>query len=144
MQSPESDTVEAADVTIPEQESVPLPVIETESPMGHNLSLKRLPKQQRMASKKCKLRVTNWKKRTFLYQRQTSPKKLKKRPEPVEEPQTEIEIEFRALVTELMANGVEPSDMVDDHAGNRSTSEQRLSDSKLGRLHGINIGPVKG
>ena len=35
-------------------------------------------------------------------------------PEPVEEPQTEIEIEFRALVTELMANGVEPSDMVDD------------------------------
>ena len=35
-------------------------------------------------------------------------------PELVEEPKTEIEIEFRALVTELMANGVEPSDMVDD------------------------------
>ena len=35
-------------------------------------------------------------------------------PEPVEEPQTEIEVEFRALVTELLANGVEPSDMVDD------------------------------
>ncbi len=35
-------------------------------------------------------------------------------PEPAEEPQTEIEIEFRALVTELLANGVEPSDMVDD------------------------------
>ena len=36
-------------------------------------------------------------------------------PEPVEEaPQTEIEIEFRALVTELIENGVEPSDMVDD------------------------------
>ena len=34
--------------------------------------------------------------------------------EPIEEPQTEIEIEFRALVSELMANGVEPSDMVDD------------------------------
>ena len=34
------------------------------------------------------------------------------------EPQTEIEIEFRALVTELLANGVEPSDMVDDLDGN--------------------------
>ena len=31
-----------------------------------------------------------------------------------EEPQTEIEIEFRALVSELMASGIEPSDMVDD------------------------------
>ena len=31
-----------------------------------------------------------------------------------EEPQTEIEIEFRALVSELMAGGIEPSDMVDD------------------------------
>jgi len=35
-------------------------------------------------------------------------------PPVVEEPQSEIEIEFRALVTELIANGVEPSDMVDD------------------------------
>ena len=34
-------------------------------------------------------------------------------PEP-EEPQSEIEIEFRALVSELIAQGVEPSDMVDD------------------------------
>ena len=32
----------------------------------------------------------------------------------VEAPQTEIEIEFRALVSELMANGIEPSEMVDD------------------------------
>jgi hypothetical protein len=35
-------------------------------------------------------------------------------PDVIEEPQSEIEIEFRALVTELIANGVEPSDMVDD------------------------------
>ena len=31
-----------------------------------------------------------------------------------ETPQSEIEIEFRTLVLELLENGVEPSDMVDD------------------------------
>lgn len=35
-------------------------------------------------------------------------------PEKPEPQQSEIEIEFRALVSELLSNGIEPSEMMDD------------------------------
>ena len=115
MQSPESDTVEAADVTIPEQESVPLPVIETESPDGPQSVTEAITKAttdgfEEMQAAGDELEEAN----VPLPTADVADEVEEAAPEPVEEPQTEIEIEFRALVTELMANGVEPSDMVDD------------------------------
>ena len=91
-------------------------MIETESPDGPQSVTEAITKAttdgfEEMQAAGDELEVAG---RSF-YQRQTSPTEVEEAaPEPVEEPQTEIEIEFRALVTELMANGVEPSDMVDD------------------------------
>ena len=114
-QSPEINTVEAADVTIPEQESVPLPVIETESPDGPQSVTEAITKAttdgfEEMQAAGDELEEVG----VPLPTADVAAEVEEAAPEPVEEPQTEIEIEFRALVTELMANGVEPSDMVDD------------------------------
>ena len=114
-QSPEINTVEAAEVTIPEQESVPLPVIETESPDGPQSVTEAITKAttdgfEEMQAAGDELEVA----KVPLPTANVADEVEEAVPEPVEEPQTEIEIEFRALVTELMANGVEPSDMVDD------------------------------
>ena len=114
-QSPEINTVEAAEVTIPEQESVPLPVIETESPDGPQSVTEAITKAttdgfEEMQAAGDELEVVG----VPLPTADVAAEVEVAAPEPVEEPQTEIEVEFRALVTELLANGVEPSDMVDD------------------------------
>ena len=114
-QSPETKTVEAAEVTIPEQESVPLPVIETDSPDGPQSVTEAITKAttdgfEEMQAAGDELEEVS----VALPTADVADEVEEAAPEPVEEPQTEIEIEFRALVTELMANGVEPSDMVDD------------------------------
>ena len=114
-QSPETKTVEAAEVTIPEQESVPLPVIETDSPDGPQSVTEAITKAttdgfEEMQAAGDELEEVS----VPLPTADVTDEVEVSAPEPVEEPQTEIEIEFRALVTELMANGVEPSDMVDD------------------------------
>ena len=114
-QSPEIDTVEAAEVTIPEQESVPLPVIETESPDGPQSVTEAITKAttdgfEEMQAAGDELEVVV----VPLPTADVAAEVEVAAPEPVEEPKTEIEVEFRALVTELLANGVEPSDMVDD------------------------------
>ncbi|MGB0365063.1 MAG: hypothetical protein ACPGE8_06885 [Candidatus Poseidoniaceae archaeon] len=115
MQSPESNSVEAAEVTIPEQESVPLPVIETESPDGPQSVTEAITKAttdgfEEMQAAGDELEEAN----APLPTADITDEVEVAVPELIEEPKTEIEIEFRALVTELMANGVEPSDMVDD------------------------------
>lgn len=114
-QSPEVNSVEAAEVTIPEQESVPLPEIETESPDGPQSVTEAITKAttdgfEEMQAAGDELEVVS----VPLPTADVAAEVEVAAPEPVEEPQTEIEVEFRALVTELLANGVEPSDMVDD------------------------------
>tara|TARA_B100000925_G_scaffold67336_1_gene46198 strand:- start:3484 stop:4545 length:1062 start_codon:yes stop_codon:yes gene_type:complete len=114
-QSTENNIVEAAEVTIPEQESVPLPVIETKSPNGPQSVTEAITKAttdgfEEMQAAGDELEEAN----VPLPTTDVTIDVEQAAPEPAEEPQTEIEIEFRALVTELMANGVEPSDMVDD------------------------------
>lgn len=115
VQAPHTNTVEAAEVSIPDQESVPLPTIETESPEGPQSVTEAITKAttdgfEEMQAAGDELEETN----VPLPTTADSNEVEEAIPEQAEEPQTEIEIEFRALVTELMANGVEPSDMVDD------------------------------
>ena len=115
VQAPQTNTVEAAEVSIPDQESVPLPTIETESPEGPQSVTEAITKAttdgfEEMQAAGDELEETNVPMPTT----DNSNEVVEAIPEQIEEPQTEIEIEFRALVTELMANGVEPSDMVDD------------------------------
>lgn len=112
---PENDTVDATEVTIPEQESVPLPVVESDSLEGPQSVTEAITKAttdgfDEMQAAGSELVETNVPITTV----SSNVVAEEVTPEPDEEPQTEIEIEFRALVKELMANGVEPSDMVDD------------------------------
>ena len=114
-QSPEINTVEAAEVTIPEQESVPLPVIETESPDGPQSVTEAITKATTDGFEEMQAAGDEFEVVGVPLPTADVPGEVEEAvPEPVEEPQTEIEVEFRALVTELLANGVEPSDMVDD------------------------------
>ena len=46
---------------------------------------------------------------------------------------SDVEVEFRALVTELMDAGVEPTDMMDDPVGKISANERWQQDLKPGR-----------
>ena len=115
MHSPEIKTVEAAEVTIPEQESVPLPVIETESPDGPQSVTEAITKATTDGFEEMQAAGDELEEASVPLPTTDVTEEVEvAASEPVEEPQTEIEIEFRALVTELMANGVEPSDMVDD------------------------------
>ena len=112
---PEAPAVDFSEVTIPEQESVPLPVVEAESPEGPQSVSDAITKAttdgfEEMQAAGDELQESE----VPLPMPSDDPQPDEVVPEPAEEPQTEIEIEFRALVTELLANGVEPSDMVDD------------------------------
>ena len=112
---PEAPAVDVSEVTIPEQESVPLPVVDAESPEGPQSVSDAITKAttdgfEEMQAAGDELQESE----VPLPMPSDDPQPDEVVPEPAEEPQTEIEIEFRALVTELLANGVEPSDMVDD------------------------------
>jgi len=113
--SPEIKTVDAEDVTIPEQESVPLPSVESDSQEGPQSITEAITKAttdgfEEMQAAGEEMEEVNIPLPTIIGN--DAPEEAV--PEPIEEPLTEIEVEFRALVTELMAKGVEPSDMVDD------------------------------
>jgi len=113
---PKPETVDVSDVSIPAQESVPLPAVETvslEGPQSVNEAITKATTDgfEEMQAAGDELQEMDVPQPTAPIE--TTPEEVA--PEPVEEaPQTEIEIEFRALVTELIENGVEPSDMVDD------------------------------
>ena len=111
----ETKTIDSEEVTIPEQESVPLPVVESESSEEPQSVTEAITKAttdgfEEMQAAGEELGETG----VPLPTPASDDAPEEAASESVEEPQTEIEIEFRALVTELMANGVEPSDMVDD------------------------------
>ncbi len=115
MQSSGVNTVEATEVTILEQESVPLPVVETESSNGPQSVTEAITKATTDGFEEMQAAGDELEEASVpLPTADVTDEVEESAPEPVEEPQTEIEIEFRALVTELKANGVEPSDMVDD------------------------------
>ena len=113
---PATGTVDVSDVSIPKQESVPLPAVEMDSLEGPQSVTEAITKAttdgfEEMQAAGDELQEMDVPLPTAPVE--TTPEDVV--PEPVEEaPQTEIEIEFRALVTELIENGVEPSDMVDD------------------------------
>ncbi len=113
---PTTATVDVSDVSIPKQDSVPLPAVETDSPEGPQSVTDAITKAttdgfEEMQAAGDELQEMDVPLPTTPVE--TTPEEVA--PELVEEvPQTEIEIEFRALVTELIENGVEPSDMVDD------------------------------
>ncbi|MAR47079.1 MAG: hypothetical protein CMA41_04675 [Euryarchaeota archaeon] len=106
------ESVEVSDVEIPAQESVPLPAIEideSDDPQSVTDAITKATTDgfEEMQAAGDELQEMN-------APLPTTPVETE---DVVSEPVVEtpqIEIEFRALVTELMANGVEPSDMVDD------------------------------
>ncbi|MBF14430.1 MAG: hypothetical protein CMA97_02820 [Euryarchaeota archaeon] len=106
------ESVEVSDVEIPAQESVPLPAIEideSDDPQSVTDAITKATTDgfEEMQAAGDELQEMNAPLPTTPVETEDVVS------EPVfETPQ--IEIEFRALVTELMANGVEPSDMVDD------------------------------
>jgi len=113
---PVTEYVEAREVTIPAQESVPLPTIETEEPKGPQSVTDAITKATTDGFDEMKAAGDELEEaKVPLPSNTVEPPLEEVESEPVvEAPQTEIEIEFRALVSELMANGIEPSEMVDD------------------------------
>ena len=101
---------------IPTQDSVPLPTIETDKPDGPQSVTDAITKATTDGFEEMQAAGDEFK------EAEATLPTVGDETEGVEavfesiteEPQTEIEIEFRALVSELMASGIEPSDMVDD------------------------------
>ena len=101
---------------IPTQDSVPLPTIETDEPEGPQSVTDAITKATTDGFEEMQAAGVEFK------ETEATLPTVGDETEGVEavfesiteEPQTEIEIEFRALVSELMASGIEPSDMVYD------------------------------
>ena len=112
--APTPETVEVSDVTIPAQESVPLPTIEMDESDDPRSVTDAITKATTAGFEE--MQAAGDELQEIDVPLPTTPSETEEVvSEPVvETPQTDIEIEFRELVTELMANGVEPSDMVDD------------------------------
>ena len=110
------ETVEIQDVAIPAQESVPLPSIESDDSSGPQSVTDAITKATTDGFEEMQAAGDELEEIDVPLPSPSpegEPSEIAPKP-PVKAPQTEIEIEFRSLVTELMANGVEPSDMVDD------------------------------
>lgn len=110
-----TDTVDAMEVNIPEQESVPLPVVESDSPEGPQSVTDAITKATTDGFDEMQAAGEELEESSVpLPTASGEDVPQETTPQSVEEPQSEIEVEFRALINELIANGVEPSDMVDD------------------------------
>ncbi|OUV39078.1 MAG: hypothetical protein CMA18_000360 [Methanobacteriota archaeon] len=113
---PTAKIVDVDEVEIEQPDSVPLPTVETNHSEGPQSVSDAITKAttdgfEEMQAAGEELEVTKVPFPSVAHE--TEP--TEKAPPPVaEEPKSEIEVEFRALVTELIANGIEPSDMVDD------------------------------
>ena len=113
--APASSEVEVSEVTIPTQKSVPLPTIESDEPEGPQSVSEAITKATTDGFEEMQAAGDELKEMSVPLPPPIAEEEPEHVPEPVaEQPQTEIEIEFRALVNELLENGVEPSDMVDD------------------------------
>ena len=110
-----AETIDASEVEITEQQSVPLPTVESDDAEGPQSVTEAIVKATTDGFEEMQAAGDELKEDVPLPTAVSEPTPEETLPEPEpEEPQSEIEIEFRALVSELIAQGVEPSDMVDD------------------------------
>ena len=113
--APAPSHVEASEVTIPAQTSVPLPTIESDGDEGPQSVSEAITKATTDGFEEMQAAGDELKELQASPPPAIAEEEAELAPQTdAEQPQTEIEIEFRALVTELLGNGVEPSDMVDD------------------------------
>lgn len=117
-QEPEQvvETIDASEVEIDEHQSVPLPTIEGNDANGPQSVTEAIVKATTDGFDEMQAAGNELQEEAVPLPTPPSeptPQETIPEPEP-EEPQSEIEIEFRALVSELIAQGVEPSEMVDD------------------------------
>ena len=108
--------VDVDEVTIEQPDSVPLPTVEANQSEGPQSVSDAITKAttdgfEEMQAAGEELEVTEVPLPSVAHETEPTEEAL---PPVAGEPKSEIEVEFRALVTELIANGVEPSDMVDD------------------------------
>ena len=110
-----AETIDASEVEIAEHQSVPLPTIETDDASGPSSVTEAIVKATTDGFEEMQAAGDELQEVVPLptVAPEPTPEETIPEPEP-EEPQSEIEIEFRALVSELIAQGVEPNDMVDD------------------------------
>ena len=113
---PASEIVEVDEVTIKQPDSVPLPSVETDQSEGPQSVTDAITKAttdgfEEMQAAGDELETVDVPIPSVTRETESTEEAS---PPHVEEPQSEIEIEFRSLVTELIANGIEPSEMVDD------------------------------
>ncbi len=108
-----TETIDASEVEIAEHQSVPLPTVEADDADGPQSVTEAIVKATTDGFEEMQAAGDELQEDVPLPTSSPEPTPDEIIPEP-EEPQSEIEIEFRALVSELIAQGVEPSDMVDD------------------------------
>ena len=108
-----AETIDASEVEIAEHQSVPLPTVEADDADGPQSVTEAIVKATTDGFEEMQAAGDELQEDVPLPTSSPEPTPDETIPEP-EEPQSEIEIEFRALVSELIAQGVEPSDMVDD------------------------------
>ena len=108
-----AETIDASEVEIAEHQSVPLPTVESDDAGGPQSVTDAIVKATNDGFEEMQAAGDELQEDVPLPTVASEPIPEATIPEP-EEPQSEIEIEFRALVSELIAQGVEPSDMVDD------------------------------
>ena len=110
-----AETIDASEVEIAEHQSVPLPTVESDDADGPQSVTEAIVKATNDGFEEMQAAGDELQEDVPLPTAVSEPTPEETLPEPEpEEPQSEIEIEFRALVSELIAQGVEPSDMVDD------------------------------
>tara|TARA_Y100000589_G_scaffold331960_1_gene388209 strand:- start:6097 stop:7143 length:1047 start_codon:yes stop_codon:yes gene_type:complete len=110
-----AETIDASEVEIAEHQSVPLPTVEADDADGPQSVTEAIVKATTDGFEEMQAAGDELQEDVPLPTPSPEPTPDETIPEPEpEEPQSEIEIEFRALVSELIAQGVEPSDMVDD------------------------------
>jgi len=110
-----AETIDASEVEIAEHQSVPLPTVESDDADGPQSVTEAIVKATTDGFEEMQAAGDELQEDSPLPTPSPEPTPEETIPEPEpEEPQSEIEIEFRALVSELIAQGVEPSDMVDD------------------------------
>jgi len=110
-----AETIDASEVEITEHQSVPLPTVEADDADGPQSVTEAIVKATTDGFEEMQAAGDELQEDVPLPTPSSEPTPAEAIPESEpEEPQSEIEIEFRALVSELIAQGVEPSDMVDD------------------------------
>ena len=109
-----SDIVEVSDVEVVQHESVPLPTVDKEGDGGPQSVSDAITRATDDGFGEMQAAGVELQERDVTPTPETPENAMEAPVTEAETPQSEIEIEFRTLVLELLENGVEPSDMVDD------------------------------